>query len=456
MKKDLGNENVLKLLLELSIPAILSMLVAAIYNIVDRIFVGQIDPLGLTAIGITMPIQVIQMAFVLLVGVGSSTLISIKYGEGDIIYAEKLLSTSFIMIVISEIIVSAVAIVFLDEIFSLIGVSAATYDMARDYILVILISGAPGLTGYCLNNSVRSIGFAKESMKIVIISSLVNIALDALFILAFSWGVLGAALATGISQSLVTVFVIHFFISHKEVPIKLDLKILRLKDKSVKNIKMFYRYIREIISNGLPNFYMQAFGTAVSIILNRFIINYGGDYHMASITIISSINIFITMIIYGVSQGAQPIIGFNFGANKVERSLLTVKISTSIIFLISVIFLLVVFVFPLPIINMFTSDKSLIDITSHNIKIYLFGLPFIGFHSISTTYFQSVKNPRISSILYVLRYGGILIPLLYIIPNFLGTDGVYLSNALSDVISGSVAILFLTLDMRKNSLKINI
>ncbi|MGP1540642.1 MATE family efflux transporter [Peptostreptococcus stomatis] len=441
MSKNLGNDKISKLLLDMSIPAILSMLVAAIYNIVDRIFIGRINPLGLTAIGITMPFQVVQMAFILLIGVGGSTLISIKYGEKKYDSAEKILYNSLVLIIISELIISLVCIIFMDPIFDLMGVSKDVYGYAKDYIWIILIGGVPGLTGYCLNNSVRSLGHAKESMIIVMVSSILNIILDALFIFVFKWGVRGAAIATVISQTMVTVFVLYFFIKAEDIPIKFRKK----------NASFDLKAVWEIFQNGLPNFYMNLFGTIVSIILNRFIIDFGGDYHLASVTIISSVSLFITMIIYGISQGAQPLIGYNFGANKYHRIVETVKLSSGVIVAISSLFLIFIEFYPKLFVYPYTSDTRLLDITGHNIRIYLLGITFVGIHSIATTYFQSIRRPKISSLLYILRYGGILIPLLYIVPKIMGINGVYLSNALSDTISGVVALIFLYIDIRRLS-----
>lgn len=441
MSKNLGNDKISKLLLGMSIPAILSMLVAAIYNIVDRIFIGRINPLGLTAIGITMPFQVVQMAFILLIGVGGSTLISIKYGEKKYDSAEKILYNSLVLIIISELIISLVCIIFMDPIFDLMGVSKDVYGYAKDYIWIILIGGVPGLTGYCLNNSVRSLGHAKESMIIVMISSILNIILDALFIFVFKWGVKGAAIATVISQTMVTVFVLYFFIKAEDIPIKFRKK----------NASFDLKAVWEIFQNGLPNFYMNLFGTIVSIILNRFIIDFGGDYHLASVTIISSVSLFITMIIYGISQGAQPLIGYNFGANKYHRIVETVKLSSGVIVAISSLFLIFIEFYPKLFVYPYTSDTRLLDITGHNIRIYLLGITFVGIHSIATTYFQSIRRPKISSLLYILRYGGILIPLLYIVPKIIGINGVYLSNALSDTISGVVALIFLYIDIHRLS-----
>ncbi|WAW15739.1 MATE family efflux transporter [Peptostreptococcus equinus] len=438
MNKDLGRDSIPKLLFELSLPAIASMLVAAIYNMVDRAFVGRVSPLGLTAIGITMPIQVLQMAFLLLIGVGSATLISIKYGENDIESAENLLANSLLLIIITETILTIVCLIFIDPIFSLLGVSQSVNQLAKDYILIILIGGVPGLTGYCLNNTVRSIGRSKTSMNIVVISSLLNIVLDYIFVIILNYGVKGAAIATVISQTYVTIEVLRFFLKNNSVPIRLHLNKVKLKSNSIK----------EIFLNGLPNFYMQIFGTIVSIVLNRFIIELGGDYHLASVTIITSITLFFTMIIYGISQGAQPIIGYNFGAKKFERSIETLKLTSIFIFIISLIFLIFMEVFPQLFISIFTQEKNLLKLTSNIIKIYLLGLPFIALHSIATTFLQATKQPKQSSILYILRYGGLLIPLLFILPRFLGVMGVYWSNALSDIISGLVAFIYITINIK--------
>lgn len=471
-KLDLGNENIYRLLLHLSVPAILSMLVAATYNIVDRIFVGNMNPLGLTAIGITMPFQIVQMAFVLLIGVGSSTLISIKYGEKDLFSAQMLLRTAFKFIIITQILISVLCLIFLDNIFKLLGISEQLYNLSKDYITIILLFGAPSLAGYCLNNSVRALGFSKESMIIVIISSVLNFILDYIFIIVFSFGVKGAAIATVISQSLVTVFVIYFFSEkYKHSPIKLHFskknnKNITFADKknnekkeNTKNQEEIFTspkhsynelyYVKEIVNNGLPNFYMQVFATFVNVFYNRSVIKYGDNYHLASITIISSISMFFTMIIYGISQGMQPIVGYNFGAKKPERFIKAFKISTFFVLGISIFGLILIQLFPDFFTNFFTKDENLRNITSANMIIYLFGLPFVGIHSIVTTFLQSIKLPKLSSILYILRYGAILIPTLLILPPVLGVKGIYISNAVSDSLSGVTALVIVIYVIKK-------
>ena len=447
MTKDLGKDNIYTLIVKLSIPAILSMLVAAIYNIVDRIFIGRVNPLALSAVGITMPYQIIQMAFVLLVGIGGSTLLSIRYGEGDKEGCEKIMINSLIYIVITEILITILGIVFMDDIFKLLGVTDNIYSLSKDYIEIILLGGVFGLSGYCLNNMVRSLGFSRQAMVIVIISSLMNIVLDAIFILVFNWGVKGASLATVLSQTMVTISVLYFFRRYAETPIKIKFK------RNLVSLKC----IKEISSNGLPNFYMQMFGTVMGILLNRFIIYYGGNYDLASVTIITSIMLFFTMIIYGITQGAQPIIGYNYGANKIERSIETVRISLIILTIVTIVSLGIMEIVPEFFISPFVKNNSrLLNLTKNNMRLYILGIPFIGFHSLATTYFQSIKKPRYSSFLYILKYGGVLIPLLFIIPGIMGINGIYISNSLSDAIAGAIALILLQKDIKKEANLLNI
>lgn len=438
---DLGNDPVHLLLIRLSVPAILSMLTAAVYNVADRIFVGQLNPLGLTAIGITMPVQIIQMAFVLMVGVGSATLISVELGRKNIEKAQKILDLSFYYFVITQAVVTVLGLLFIDPLFSLLQVSDAVYPYARIYTVITLIGGVPGLTGYCLNNSVRAIGHARESMIYVIVSSAVNIVLDTLFVLVFRWGVAGAAAATVLAQTLVTVFVLVFFSRH---PIMPGWTVLEMTPAKILRSPIHpLQTVRDITQNGLPNLYMQVFGTAVNLLLNRSIMRYGGDTYMASMTIIQAMSSFFLMAVYGVGQGAQPIFGYNYGAEKPERIRKALGLSVRFVFLLMLAVVVVTFLFPRAFISLFTRDVSLVDTTVPYMLVCLSILPLTAVHSITATFFQSTKRPFIATVLYVLRYGGILIPALLILPPLVGIKGVYIANALSDGGSGLVAACLL-------------
>lgn len=436
---DLGKDNILGLLLRLSVPATLSMLVAALYNFADRVVVGRVNPLGLSAIGVTMPFQVVQMAFVLLIGVGSATLISIKYGKGDIDGASDVLFTGFVFIVISQLIISILCMIFIEPIFSVLKIGSSLHDLSYKYISIIVIGAVPALTGYCLNNSVRALGYARESMFYVSFSSILNIALDIFFVLVFGWGVRGAAIATISSEFLVTIFVIRFFTSNKS---SIKLHFSREYLKSYFEEKKYFHTLLEIISAGTPSFFMQLFGVVVTVLLNNSILQYGADYHMAAVTIVNSVSMLFTMVIYGISQGMQPIIGYNFGSGDYKRVSYSYKLTLIFVLIVAGGGLGILLLFAEQIVSIFVkNDKSLLSLTSGILRVFLLGIPMIGAHSITTTFLQSTKKSFLATLLNVLRYGGILIPLLYIIPPIYGINGVYISNAVSDILAGLVALI---------------
>lgn len=449
-KINLGNDNILALLFRISTPAIISMVVAALYNFVDRVVVGRVNPVGLSAIGITMPFQVVQMGFVLLIGVGAATIISIKYGKGEIKEASDVLFTAFISIVVSQVFLSILCMMFINQIFSLLRVSNALHGLAFDYISIIVIGAAVALTGYCLNNCVRSLGHAKESMFYVTVSSILNIVLDVIFVFVFKWGVQGAAIATIISECLVSFFVIRFFLSEKAI---VRLNFSREYISNFFKEKRYLNSIKEIISAGTPSFFMQVFGLIVNILLNNSIMKYGGDYHMAAVTIVNSISMMFTMVIYGVSQGMQPIVGFNFGKGDFLRVKKTFIFSLIIVFFVTGIGLAIIQFFPKFLASIFVDDDELSTMTAKILRICLLGLPMIGAHSIASTFMQSIKKSLISTILYILRFGGILIPLLYIFPSQYGINGVYISNAISDISAGAVALIISFVVIKGGNLK---
>lgn len=444
MSKNLGEESVRSLLFKLSVPAILSMMSAAIYNIVDRIFVARIDPLALTGVGITMPLQIIQMAFVLLIGIGSSTMISIKLGEDNTEDAEGILFAALKYIFISLILISIPMIVFIKPILRLLSVSPQVMGYATDYIVILLAGSIIGLPGFCINNTLRSIGHAKTSMMIIIISSVINIILDPILIFGFDMGIKGAAIATVISQMFVSIAVIGLFFIKKDFPVNLHFD----------HAKKSYQYLKMIVINGAPSFYMQILGTAVSVIFNTAVLKYGGDLYLAAFTIIGSIYSMYHMFIVGLVQGNQPICGFNYGAKKYLRVREALSLTLKLSLFISLVLQGILFLYPHIIIRMFTPDQQLIDITSQSVRLYLLMLPAAGLHTVISQYFQAVKKPRLASILLLLRYGIVLIPMLFIIPRFFSVQGVFISNAVSDLTAFLVAAYFVIKEFKKLSFEI--
>lgn len=436
MNQDLESKKIPALLFQLSLPAITSMLISAVYNIVDRIFVEKISPLALSGVGITMPIQILQMAFVLLIGIGSSTLISIKLGEKKAHEAEVILHQAYKYIMISMALFSLIMIIFMNPILDILNVSKEVYPYAKDYIFIMVIGSIFGLPGFCLNNSLRAIGKASISMKIVVSSAVINILLDPLFIFTFNMGVKGAALATVISQTYVTVMVFWLFAKSKNFPI--NLKFIMPVEKS---------FIKEIIQNGAPSFYMQIFATVVNIIFNRAVVQYGNDLYLAAMTIVQAVYSFYHMVVVGIVQGAQPIAGYNFGAKRYDRVRETLILTLGSAFVISISIFGIIQLYPSLLSGIFTSNQELLSLTNYSMKLYLFMLPLIGLHTVSSQYFQAVGKPKKASILSLLRYGLILIPLLFVLPHYLGIQGVFISNVISDFIASSVAIFFISKEL---------
>lgn len=433
MNSKLGQEKISKLLWELSIPAILGMMSSAIFNIADRYFVGKINPLALAGVGITMPVQMLQMAIILLIGIGSATLISIRLGENNKEEAEDILFLSFKYIIISMLIFAAVFILFCDPILRAIAVSTDVYGYARPYIIIITVGAVVGIPGYCLNNSLRSIGKANITMKAILFSSLLNIILDPILIFTFDMGIAGAAIATVISQAALTIYITYYFITNKEL-------IINLKYKKVPNE---LEILKKVFTNGSPSFFTQIFASLVNVYINANAVFYGSDLDVAAMTVISTIFSFYHMFVIGLAQGNQPIIGYNWGSKRYDRvkeSLIRSLIYSSII---SVALWLLIQIYPDILITIFTDDPDLKRIASNGMRIYLFMIPLIGMQTISTQYFQGVGKPKLSTVLMMLKYGLILVPAIFVLAPKIGIKGIYMSNAISDGGASLIAIFFI-------------
>ncbi len=433
MNSKLGQEKISKLLWELSIPAILGMMSSAIFNIADRYFVGKINPLALAGVGITMPVQMLQMAIILLIGIGSATLISIRLGENNKEEAEDILFLSFKYIIISMLIFAMVFLLFCDPILRAIAVSTDVYGYARPYIIIITVGAVVGIPGYCLNNSLRSIGKANITMKAILFSSLLNVILDPILIFTFDMGIAGAAIATVISQAALTIYITYYFITNKEL-------IINLKYKKVPNE---LEILKKVFTNGSPSFFTQIFASLVNVYINANAVFYGSDLDVAAMTVISTIFSFYHMFVIGLAQGNQPIIGYNWGSKRYDRvkeSLIRSLIYSSII---SVALWLLIQIYPDILITIFTDDPDLKRIASNGMRIYLFMIPLIGMQTISTQYFQGVGKPKLSTVLMMLKYGLILVPAIFVLAPKIGIKGIYMSNAISDGGASLIAIFFI-------------
>lgn len=439
MSHNLEKEKVNRLLWQLSIPAILGMLSSAIFNIADRIFVGKINSMALTAVGITMPIQIFQMAFILLIGIGSSSLISIKLGEGKKEEAEDILYLAFKYIVLFLIVFSVLFLLFINPLLSLLSVSKQVIPYAKIYIVIIVVGAIIGIPGYCLNNTLRAIGQAKMSMKIIVITSILNIILDPIFIFTFKLGIAGAAIATVLSQTVLTIYVVYAFIKRTDF-------LVNLKRRKVARENAL---LKEFLKMGMPSFYVQILATAVNMIINYSLILFGTDLDIAAVTIMASIFSFYHMVIVGIVQGNNTICGYNWGAKQYGRVRKSLELSLFASFLLSSVLFVMIQLFPHLLVDVFTDDTELARITSSGIKLYLSMLPLVGLQIVSSQYFQAVGKATKSSILSFLRYGIIIIPAIIILAPSLNVKGIYLSNALSDGIASTISIVYIWFEIKR-------
>lgn len=439
MKQNLGTEKISRLLWELSIPAILGMLSSAIFNIVDRIFVGKISSFALTAVGITMPIQILQMAFILLIGIGSSSLIAIRLGEGKKEEAEDILFLALKYIVIFLFIFAIGFVWLMEPILRLLSISNEVLPYAKTYITIIIVGAIIGIPGYCLNNSLRSIGQAKVSMKIIMITSILNCILDPIFISGFKMGIAGAAVATVVSQTTLTIYVLYVFIKRKDFMIHLKYR----------KVKKEAELVKETLHMGMPSFFLQLLATAVNVFINNRFLAYGTDLDIAAVTIMSSVFSFYHMVVNGIVQGNNAICGYNWGARSYERVRKSLTLSVLSSFALSMLLFLIIQLFPHLIVDLFTKDRQLAEITSKGIKVYLCMLPLVGIQTVSSQYFQAVGKAKRSSMLSLLRYGIIVVPAILILAPMYQTRGIYISNALSDGLASLVAIVCIVIEIKR-------
>lgn len=432
-QKRLGEIDVGKLLLEFSIPAIIGMLVNTLYNIIDRIFIGHIEGIGelaMAGVGITMPIMFIILAFGMLVGIGTATKVSIKLGEHDKEGAEKLLGNAFTLIIIISIFLTTFGLIFANPLLKMFGASENIIGYAEDFILVIISGSIFNMISFGLNHSIRSDGSPKIAMASMLMSAIINTILDPIFIFGLGLGVKGGALGTVVAQTISSIWILYYFTKGSSI-----LKIRR------KNLKLDKEAVLSIFAIGISPFSMQLAQSAVQVISNNSLQAYGGDLAVGAMTIINSLAMIFLMPIFGLNQGLQPIIGYNFGAKKYARVKKAVKYGVITATIIVTLGFIMIEGMSETLVMIFNNDSSLIEVTSRGMRIFLIMLPFIGGQIIVTNYFQSIGKVKISMFLSLLRQVIILIPCLLIIPMFKGLDGVWIAGATSDFLSVIITLI---------------
>jgi putative MATE family efflux protein len=430
----LEKEKVNKLIFKFSLPTIIGLLVTASYTIFDRIFVGKgVGSLALTGISFVFPLVVIIMAFAALIGIGATAMVSIKLGEKNQEEADAIAGNAFTLSIVTSLILTVFGYIFLDRLLIVFGAEGEVLKYAHDFTIILLPGTVFQILLFTLNNIIRGEGNPKIAMITMLISSIINIILNPIFIFILKMGVKGSALATVISQFISMIWVIAYFYGKKSI-IKLYWR----------NFKIKAEYVKKIFSIGMASFAMQIAGCIITIILNTELKAYGGDMAVASFGIILSVQTLFLMPIFGINQGIQPILGYNFGAKKYNRLQEALKSSMIIATLVCIFGFIIIFFFSEFIISLFSkNDSDLISIGSHGLRIWTFLFPFIGFQIVSMSYFQAIGKAKQSLFFSMLRQVLALIPLLLILPKYFLLDGVWLAGPFSDGFASIVMIIFL-------------
>ena len=436
---DLGRDPVGKLLARLALPAIMAQLVNALYNIVDRMYIGHMKPdgdLALTGLGVCFAIIMFISALAALVGMGGGSRAAIKMGEGDNDGADAILGGCVALILVVSIAVTVLVQIFKEPLLYLVGASDQTIGYAMDYLGIYLWGTVSVLLSLGLNSFITTQGFSTVSMMTVLIGAACNIILDPIFIYAFDMGVKGAALATVLSQTLSALWVLRFLTGKRSV-LKIRVRHIRLKPKVV----------LPVVAIGVAPFIMQSTESLVSIAFNTSLLKYGSDLYVGAMTICTSIFNMIVMLFGGLAQGAQPIIGYNYGAGQIDR----VKKAFYLLFTISlsyaVLACLMLQLFPGVFVSLFNDKPELMTAAVSTLKLYTAGLFMMGIQFPCQNTFVALGQAKISLFMALLRKIILLIPLIYILPHLFADQvfAVILAEPVADICAASVTgIVFFT------------
>lgn len=435
VKKNLGEGSIGRLLVSLAFPAIIAQLVNVLYNIVDRIFIGRMDngEIAMAGVGVAFPIIMIISAFSALIGMGGAPLAAIKMGEKDNKGAEKIISNSFSTLVIIGIVCTVTFLIFKEKLLWAFGASDSTIKYAMDYLTIYLLGTVFVQIALGMNPFINTQGFAKIGMITVVIGAIINIVLDPILIFTFNLGVKGAALATIISQFISAAWVLFFLFGNKSI-----LKIR--KEYLMPKLKV----ILPITALGVSPFIMQATESLVLISLNNKLQIYGGDLAVGAMTIMSSIMQIVTLPLLGLSQGAQPIISYNFGAKKIDRVKKTFKLLLSSSLAYTVFMWSSLMIFPKFFVAIFNNKPELVEITSWSIRIFFGGIIIFGAQIACQQTFLALGQAKISLVMALLRKIVLLVPLIFILPSIVSESNklaaVLAAEPISDIIAALTTI----------------
>ncbi len=434
--EDLGKRTIGRLLAQYSVPAIIASVATSLYNIVDSIFIGRgVGAMAIAGLAITFPLMNLVAAFVMLIAAGGATISSIFLGQKNYERATDVVNNVFTLALIHSVIFGGLTLLFLDPILYFFGATETTISYAREFMEVILYGTPISYVFIGLNNLMRATGYPKKAMISALLSVVVNIVLAPIFIFSLEWGIKGAAIATLCGQFVAFVWVLsHFLSKNNSIHFKRN------------NRWLTSSIIKRIYAIGLSPFLMNICACVVVIFINRALLDYGGadgDLAVGAHGILNRTTMFFVMIVFGVTQGMQPILGYNIGANNFNRVKKTLRMGIWIGMAITVTGWLVSELLPDTVSRLFTTDPKLIELSRSGFRIYFICYPVVGCQIVIQNFFQSVGKPQMSIFLSLTRQLLFLIPFLIIFPMFWGINGVWASMAASDFIAFVIAIITL-------------
>ena len=439
---ELGTEKIGKLLKQYALPAIIAQTAASLYNMVDSIFIGQgVGPLAISGLAVTFPLMNLSTAFGTLVGVGACTMLSVLLGQKNYKAANKVLGNVVTLNTIIGLVFMAIALIFIDPILYFFGASENTLPYAKEYISIILIGNVVTHLYFGLNSAMRSSGNPKKAMGLTIFTVVFNTILDPIFIFVLDLGIAGAAWATVISQTIAMLIVIRHF-NDRSKPLHFEKGIFRLD----------MRVAKDSLSIGMGPFLMNAAACLVTLFINQQLREYSGDLGIGAYGICNRFIFMFIMICMGLNQGMQPIAGYNYGARQYSRVKEVFWKTARIAMVMTTICFIFGMFFPKAASGIFTHDEQLLDMSARALRITTIAFPIVGFQMIATNFFQSLGMVRKSIILSLSRQILFLLPLLYLLPNWLGADGVWASFPIADTIATVLTMVMLSKLFKKFTL----
>lgn len=436
---ELGTKPVSSLLMQYALPAIVAMVASSLYNMVDSIFIGQgVGALAISGLAITFPFMNLSAAFGAAIGVGASTFLSVKLGQRDYDIANRILGNNVMLNIVVGVVFGVLCLIFIDPILRFFGASDATLPYARQYMQIILLGNAFTHLYLGLNAVMRSAGKPHLAMYITIFTVILNAILDPLFIYTFKLGIRGAAYATILSQLSALCWQWKLFSNKGE-----------LLHFEYDKFKIEAPIVRNIISIGISPFAMNACACLVVIFINNSLVNYGGDMAVGAYGIANRVAFVFVMVTMGVCQGMQPIAGYNYGAENYNRMLEVLKLATIAGTAVCAVGFVIAMLFPEACVRLFTSDTNLIANSVVAMRYMMSMFLIIGAQMVITNFFQSIGKAKISIFLSLSRQLIFLVPLIAVLPHYMGLNGVWLAMPLSDAIAAIMAYTMIFIYIKK-------